>query len=542
MPRRSDDDKTSSNRRRSEGTRTATSRRSLQKNSETKRPISKPTSKEKVTTASNKPKLSFEEKYLGKSEANKRPARTKKPIEEKRISHKKHSKSLWKSKPTLKKDETKPLRSLIDKTSELDARSKNRKHKVDAEMRKSFIKLIVMVAVGIGVIVSIYFGVQSILAKQSGFVDIEKTEPPSAISTQVPRDRNKANNTAEGESTITPNPAVVRDISYGARDIQFKERHINIPGIYDNELLFSAGSGSLYVGSNVLKKLYLYNLDSGDETLIAESAIDGGVFYETLVNHNWLVWLETDRGTKNYIMTMNRATGDISKIQSFKESQPKLQMYGDLLVWMEQVSPTEDRLSMSDLNNQEYLPIFTFTDKATYGVSSPCVYEDTIVWAGPDPTQSDEDKLVEEHSAVYYLELVADETGALGDAEYFSPNTYVHEPLFNGDVFVWLDGNKSPNSNLYVGRPDEEAKLIANGVTTYSVGDGIVVYGKDQAVWVYITATDELCRLTSPNEKGMLPAVTKRTVVWYNLSVESDKNVLRFKVLTDDELYPGGMD
>ena len=63
------------------------------------------------------------------------------------------------------------------------------------------------------------------------------------------------------------------------------------------------------MGSDVLSKLYLYNLDAGDETLITESDIQFGEFYETLVNHQWLVWLETDHGTKNYIMVMNRSTG-----------------------------------------------------------------------------------------------------------------------------------------------------------------------------------------------------------------------------------------
>ena len=307
-------------------------------------------------------------------------------------------------------------------------------------------------------------------------------------------------------------------------------------------MLFSAGSGSLSVGGTVLTKLYLYNLDAGDETLISTASIpDFGEIYETLVNHHWLVWLETDHGDKNYVMIMNRSTGEITKIQSFKNGQPKLRLYDDLLVWMEQVSSTEDRLCMSDLNSQEPLTLFTFSDTATYGTSSPCIYEKTIVWSGPDPTQNDEDKKIEEHSRIYYLELEADEAGTLSDPKYFAPNTYVHEPLYNGDVFVWLDGNKSPNSILYVGRPNEEAKSIAQGVTTYSVGDGIVVYGKDQAVWVYITATDELCRLTSTSEMGMLPSVTKRTVVWYNLSAQSDKDVLRFKVLTDEELYPGGL-
>lgn len=434
-----------------------------------------------------------------------------------------------------------PPRAISVNDSKENSDSRHKKSFVDATMRKNFMKLGIMVFIGVGIILGIYYGVQSIIEKQSGFKDIEKTVIPSVISTQTPRDRNAFQITSEGVPE-TPNPAVIRDISYGARDIEFKEEKINIPGIYDNELLFSAGSGGLSYDSDVLTKLYLYNLDAGDETLIAESTLasEKGEIFETLVNHKWLIWLDSNKHKKNYLMVMNRSTGKITKIKSFTNGKPKLRLYDDILVWMEQVSSTEDRLCMFDLNYQEPLILFTFTDKATYGVSAPCVYENMIVWSGPDPTQSDEEKLINEHSAIYYQRLEADESGTLSEPKYYSPKTYVHEPLYNGDVFVWLDANKSPNSNLYYGRPNEEAKLIANGVTTYSVGDGIIVYGKDQAVWVYIIATGELCRLTSPGEMGMLPSVTKRTVAWYNLSAQSDKDVLRFKVLTDEDLYPGG--
>jgi hypothetical protein len=241
-------------------------------------------------------------------------------------------------------------------------------------------------------------------------------------------------------------------------------------------------------------------------------------------------------------MVMNRSTGKVSKLQSFKEGQPKLSLYGNLLVWMQQASDTEDRLLMMDLEVQEPFPINTFTDKATYGVSAPYVYEDTIVWADHDPTQTEEDKANGEKSAIYYLQLKTDESGYFQDPKYYTPGTYVHEPLYNGDVFVWLDANKSPKSNLYIGRVGEEPIKIGEDITTYSIGDGIVVYGKDQAVWVYVIATGELCRLTSEGEMGMLPSVTKRTVVWYNLTADSEKDVLRFKILTDEELYPGGLD
>ena len=461
------------------------------------------------------------------------------PRTHKKASHAK--KSVKPEKPAKAKAAEPSKPSSRERAVEVKKEKQPRQNKVSPEIRNNFIKLGVMVAVGVGVIIGIYYGIQAILERQIGFEPAEKQVYVEPVSTQVPRERNTREAAAVSDE-VTADPAIIRDISYGARDIEFKEKQINIPGIYDNEILFSAGTGSLYVGSDVLSKLYLYNLDAGDETLITKSDIEFGEFYETLVNHQWLVWLETDHGTKNYIMVMNRSTGKVSKLQSFKEGQPKLSLYGNLLVWMQQASDTEDRLLMMDLEVQEPFPIHTFTDKATYGVSAPYVYEDTIVWADHDPTQTEEDKANGEKSAIYYLQLKTDESGYFQDPKYYTPGTYVHEPLYNGDVFVWLDANKSPKSNLYIGRVGEEPIKIGEDITTYSIGDGIVVYGKDQAVWVYVIATGELCRLTSEGEMGMLPSVTKRTVVWYNLTADSEKDVLRFKILTDEELYPGGLD
>ncbi len=412
------------------------------------------------------------------------------------------------------------------------------KRKLDIHAKRSLIKMGIMAAVGVGIIVGIYYTVQSIVAKQEGFVDPKDPSTVQVYATQVPRPRN-SQESALSEPSVTPNPEGPRDISFGARDIVFEEKQINQPGIYDTELLFSAGTGSL--DGQVLTKLYLYNLDTGEEELIEtiDKSFYMGEMYETQVNHAWLVWLETDHGEKNYIMAKDRGTGKESKLKTCKNGQPKLRLNGNILIWMEQTSTTEDRLYMVDLTSGEDLSLETFTDKATYGVSAPCIFDEKIVWAGPDKNQSEEEKEAEEHSGIYYQRLSADESGAMVDTEVYYPGTYVHEPLYNGDVFVWLDGNKSPSSKLYMGRPGEEPIEIVQGVTTYSVGDGIICYGKDQAVWVYIIKTGELCRLTSPGETGMMPKVTRRTVVWYNLDAQ-DKDVLRYKILTDEELYPGG--
>lgn len=407
-----------------------------------------------------------------------------------------------------------------------------RRRKMDKRTKQGLMRSLVVALVGIAIALVIFFIVRNIAQKGVGFSNPDNDENLQGYATQVPRERKDDYRSTEGE-IIAPNPDKVRDISFGAKDIVFKEKQINRPGIFDTEIVFSAGTGSL--DGEVLTKLYLYNLDTQTEELITKSAVGYyGEIYETYVNHNWIVWLDTDKGRKNNVKMMNRGTGKISTLRTSENGQPKLRLYGDILVWMEQVSDAVDKLYMVNLNVQEDLTLSEFTDKATYGVSAPCIYENSITWAGPG---QDEDDTT---SGIYYLRLEADEQGLFSEPERYFPGTYVHEPLYNGDVFVWLDTNKSRDGKLYIGRPGEQPGVIDQNITTYSLGDGVVVYGKNTSVWAYVIATGEICRLTSPGELGILPEVSKRTVVWYNLSSDSDKDVLRYKILTDEELYPGG--
>ncbi|MEX1376664.1 MAG: hypothetical protein AB1Z23_04210 [Eubacteriales bacterium] len=402
--------------------------------------------------------------------------------------------------------------------------------KMSRQMRMEMIRMLIFAAIILIILFIVFLFVRSVAEKKSGFENPAGLNFADDYATQVPRDRYEESRAEQGE-IVEPDPEKVRDISFGAKDIEFKERQINIPGIFDTEIVFSAGTGSL--DNEVLTKLYLYNLDTQTEQLITSSKVGyQGEIYETYINHNWIVWLDTDKGKKNYIKVMNRGTGQIFTPRYTETGQPKLRLYGDTLVWMEQVSDKVDKLYMFDLNVQEDLTLFEFTDKATYGVSAPCIYENYIAWAGPG---EDADT-----SGIYFLKLETNEQGLFSEPEKYFPGTYVHEPLYNGEVFVWQDTNKSRYGKLYIGRFGEEPTMIDQNITTYALGDGVVVYAKDSIIWAYVIETGEICRLTSPGESGMLPKVSKRTVVWYNLSSDSDKDVLRYKILTDEDLYPGG--
>ncbi len=395
---------------------------------------------------------------------------------------------------------------------------------------------------------------------------------------------------------VTPEAVSVRDISFSSTALKFKEKLINTPGINGNELFFSAGSGQLEAKDDPLKKLYLHNVATGEEKKIADVKLAGGGFYETYLNDDWMVWVETDHYTFNQIFVLNRKTGDKTRIKECKNGVPKLRLAGDTLVWLEPVDKNKHQLILFDLKSQENLTLTSFEGEntVTYGVMAPDVYAEpiasagddgtatatatatptptptpspspaqspsaegdsesaggeaassayrtTVLWADTDKSQTEEQKKTEEHSTIYWLQLgedaIMDDNGTL-KTQQFSPGTYVHDPLFNGKYFVWSDGNNSPKSKLYISEPNGTPKVIAEGITTYSLGDGFVAYGKSQQVWIYIIATGEYCRLSSGDEKGMLPSANGMTVVWYDKTDGSVADKLRYKVLTRQDLLP----
>ncbi len=378
-----------------------------------------------------------------------------------------------------------------------------------------------------------------LVAAAALFIALKLTASPGEeTSPAALEDSGAAQPTAaeSGQPSLTPNPDVMRNLAHEAQDVRFdKEGQINQPGIWGTELFFSAGSGSL--DDPVLTRLYLYNLTTNKAQKVKETEIYKGEYYETLINDKWLIYLETDHGTNNYIYAMNRADSKVTLIKNCKNGKPKLRLYGDTLIWMEQ-DQQEDKLYMVDLVSQENLPLFTFSDVATYGTSAPSIYGAWIVWSGPDPEPASEDTVT---SAIYYINLDEDigENGI--EPRIYRPDTYVHEPLFNGQYFAWIDTNKSFNATLYVAQPNTTPVAVASGISAYGLGDGFVVYGKDNGIYLYVIATAETCRLTDVTENGILPQVYGRTVIWQNKSIGGGRDVLRYKILSDEDLYPGGL-
>ncbi len=355
------------------------------------------------------------------------------------------------------------------------------------------------------------------------------------------------------DSEITPWPTPdaqeiitvgVVDRSYNVKSILIDEPRINQPSIYGHELLFSAGKGSL--DSSILTNLYLFDAVTGSVSKITESKINGGEIYETYISENWIVWLDTDHKGKNVIYKMNRKdiegmqANTISVVQETENHMPKLGLYGDYLIWMEQISADEDKLYFVDLITDENMALQMF-DQTNYAVSSPYIYKNAVIWAERDPQRPDDDSV----SAIYSMifedlgvvdsdsEYVPDEDSGELEPEIFATGTYVHNPICNDDVFVWIDKNNAPDSSLYYAYRDGRGDPVRywRNVTQYALGDDFIVFTSNQIVYAYYYESDILVQVSESGRSAILPQAFGTLVVWEDKSDTSGNDVFKYNIL-----------
>ena len=329
------------------------------------------------------------------------------------------------------------------------------------------------------------------------------------------------------------------DMSGGAVKVKANHENLNLPGMIYGEIIYSAGTGSARLP--VLKDLILYDIAAETETKIAEASVKNGEIFETTLSQRWFVFIDTNQSGSNQICYIDRfaETPEVMIVKETAYALPKLRLYDDYLVWIEQTDQGTDEVWFFELGTADNFPVTTITDANTYGVSAPSIYGPEIIWAAPDPDQSEADRAVEEKSAIYVCDI-----RKLGEEEvvyeYFSADMYVHEPITNGEAWAWIDKNWAPDNGLYLKyRNGSNVIKVSNGVTSYALGDGMLIYAKNMQIWAYFYETNTYARLTASGEKAMLPVVSGRTVLWYDLSGSGDADKLVFKTaLLPEETTP----
>jgi hypothetical protein len=414
---------------------------------------------------------------------------------------------------------------------------------------------------------------------------------PNALATQ------DAQNTPPPQDGTSE--ARAYDLSQEATLIKSAERHINKPSIFGDELIYSAGSGSLL--EPVFEKLYLFDMRTMTEQEITKVSVKDGELYEMCINTDYIVWLDTDQQGTNKLFYMRRndtsvtdgempasiddtlgdltditpggadasanpasaspsssndpsaspstspsaspsanpsPTPDPEEIQGARELKqsgyhmPVLRLSGDRLIFNEQDDTKAEMLWLVELINEENVGLPGYTESLEgfediYAISAPDIHGNEVIWAAPDPADPDGAK-----SVIYTCDLDQLSMDVNYQPTYWEAGMYVHDPLTNGKAWAWIDTNHEPVSSLYVKYGDDVIKVaestLDDVLTTYCLGDDMLVYAKGGQIWVYFYETGVYGRVTEEGETGHQPVAYGRRVVWFT---DSDDDMDQLKVV-----------
>jgi hypothetical protein len=388
---------------------------------------------------------------------------------------------------------------------------------------------------------------------------------PTGISSQAPSEAPK-----ETEKPARNLPVI--DLSDTRMDVESSMLRINGPISWERELIYSAGNASS-IDEPVLVDLYIYNMDSKAETKVTQTQIQFGEIYEGRLNKDFIVWLDTNQRGTNIIYALNRATGEIQQIKKSEYTHPQLRLFGNNMVWVEQIDEGEDRLYLYNLKSGEPIVLETF-NIPSYGTCPPSIFDDVVVWAYPSPNDPDKSILKkldlkkalsapsqapdavsgegtedssgssaangdpneitievipkgeeegpteapsEDNSAPGGTQGREPQDGSM-DISVIEPKGLAIYPSTNGQAVAWLDNLNPSLANLKLTLDDgNEIIEVAKDVgRIFGVGKDFVAYMQDNAIMLYFWEAERYARLTAEGEAARLSSVSGNAVVWYD--------------------------
>jgi hypothetical protein len=323
-------------------------------------------------------------------------------------------------------------------------------------------------------------------------------------------------------------------------------------------ILYSGGSGP--IDEPVLTSLYLYDMNTGTETEIATTQIRFGEIYEGRIHGRWIVWLDTDQRGKNLIYKMDRRSGQITQITQSRYIRPQLRLYGDNLVWMEQVGPEEDRLFLYHFLSGEPVILERF-HSTSYGRSPPSIHGDVVVWVYPHPTQAGASIIkrlnlkealtvpdpeppaagLDDPDAIDIMLLPPevsddlDDTDAGADPEIIDPEGFAMYPVTNGRAVAWLDHLRPALAQLKLKVEDGPVLSVAKGVgRIFGMGDHFVVYMQQDEIFLYFWGSGQYARLSPEGMQARLSdaCVFGNVVVWFEAdNMGRGRDIVRISII-----------
>ena len=308
------------------------------------------------------------------------------------------------------------------------------------------------------------------------------------------------------------------------KELATQKQSINDPYIFGQEAIFSTGKTN--ETSPDIDTLALYNLDTMETVEIGGVTRKYATLFEPKMNDKYIVYLDCKDEFGGAVCGIDRATGTSFVMREYVYGKPKVSLSGEYALWLQQVTKGTDRLFLYHLPTRETVEIEIFVN-TPFALSAPHMSDSAIVYAQP----KQESALLVGSSNTAEAEICVIPLAQGGDKQrvLFTPGVNVTDPKISGDSIVFVDSYADVNK-LYVcnkqGDTYSAPTVIAENVVNYDVGDGYVVYTKDEAVFIYYFKDLSTGRLTDESKRVLLSSACGKNVAWYDITDLTGANIV----------------
>lgn len=209
---------------------------------------------------------------------------------------------------------------------------------------------------------------------------------------------------------------------------------------------------------------------------------------------------------------MPRDGGDAVVVKDVYTGQPKLQLDGNYLAWMERTGSRMDKLFVCDLTTLESTTVQMFSD-SPYGQSDPSLKNGLLVWADAGDSA--------DVSQIFRIRL------SQSTATPYSPNTYVHDPQGDERCLAWLTGHHGVGTDLYCSVNGGPAVLVDSDVIEFGLTEDFIAYGKGERVYIYFYDKGKTYPITPERELAQFLGASGGYVVWMDVT-SRERDIMKY--------------
>ena len=326
--------------------------------------------------------------------------------------------------------------------------------------------------------------------------------------------------TPKPKPTPTPHPMELVELTELQKELvpYADAKYICDPFRFENRIIYAGGQdehGPRY------HTLYLYNIETRDNTPIQGIEKVNDDFFQPQMNEKWIVVLDQKMSGGGLIKVVDRERNQSFTAKEYYDGKPMITLSGNRICWMERTGSGMDKIYLYELQTRETVTLDMF-DKTVFGQSDVFMNEDEMVWAqyGTNAASSSNDV----QGAIAYIRLDA----PVKKIDTYQPNMYVHDPKTNGEIRIWSDQNHGPNPTLYKSVDGALPVKVDENVNGYGIGDDFIAYSKDEVIYVTGWGSRDYTRPISLNgERCIFAGVSNNTVFWYVTGI-SDRDILKY--------------